>query len=150
MLWIAGGLVGAGLIGYAATSVEVCTDYAYVCENTASMYGYRVWFTGQRTRDWSRRSPLEAHIEAHWPGVVKHRWTSCAGTGKSIFGDSISFGHGSPGGAMFLSRRILEPWVARHSKEDVRALYDFLVKADREASEKRADEIIAEVESYRP
>lgn len=148
-LWIAGGVVGAGLLGYAATSVEVCTDYAYVCENSASMYGYRIWFTGQRTRDWSQPSLLETYMETHWPGVVRHRWTSCAGTGKSIFGGSISFGHGCPGGAMSLRGKTLEPWIARHSKKEVRALYDFLVNADKRASEKRADEILAEVESYR-
>jgi hypothetical protein len=149
-LWIAGGVVGAGLLAFAITGVEVCTDYAYVCENTASMHGYRVWFTGHRTAHWTKTSALEMYMESHWPGVVKHRWTSCAGTGKNILGWSQSFGHGGPGGAMFLSGRILEPWVARHSKEDVRALYDFLVKADKKASEKRADEIIAEVESYQP
>ena len=143
--WLAGGVVFVLLMVVVAPTVVVCVDAVYVCENTASRYGYREWPTGHRTGYWSKTSPLEAYMQAHWPGSVQHRWTQCAGTGKDIYGRSIMFGHGAPGGALHLRGDVMQAWIARHSENEIRALYKFMSKADREASKKRVDEITEEV-----
>jgi hypothetical protein len=139
-------LCGIGLLAY---GVPVATDYAYVCENTGSRYGYRVWWTGARANDWYKPSPLEDFMRAEYPGVVRHRWTSYAGTGKNVVGESISFGHGAPGPAYRLTRLDMATWISRHSRDEVRALYDTLASGNRAAAGSMIDQIEREVDDYR-
>ncbi len=124
-----------GVLGLVMDRVSISTDYGYVCENTGSRYGYRVWWNGARARDWYRVSPLEEFMKAEFPGVLKHRWTSYNGTGKNFYGSSISFGHGAPGAALNLKDETARAWIAHHTKQEVRALYDTLASGDRDAAD---------------
>lgn len=143
-----GGIVLLLFAAYFCTYGEICRDDAYVDENTASFWGERVWLTGQHTGRWYHPSPLESYLEERWPGMVEHRWTQCAGTGKSLFGRSVSFGHGAPGGALHLERPLLQAWIPKHSPDEILALYQSLSKADRPTSEAIVDRVIAEARGW--
>jgi len=78
-------------------SVQVCRDWAFICENTGSQKGYRQWCIGLRSGHWYRESRLEQFVRKEYPSDLANRWTSYAGTGKNIIGRPVLFGHGRPG-----------------------------------------------------
>jgi hypothetical protein len=129
--------------------VQVCRDWAFVCENTGSHKGYRQWCFGAKTGHWHRKSPLDAFVEVQEPEALVHRWTSYSGTGKNAFGRPILFGHGRPGAILKLNHSIQREWIAKNDAMTVRALYDLLVSDDEAAIEQRVaaiwDEILEDV-----
>lgn len=142
VLTITAGLVGLTVLTALSYSVEVATDYAFVCENTASTHGYREWAFGLRSHAWYRESVLESFLRNRTHTPIVHRWTNCAGTGKNIFGSSISFGHGRPGGALLLSYAgVLDTYFEGRRDSEIVDLYRFLCKADKSASEIRCRKI---------
>ena len=119
----------------------VYTDRAFICENTGSRQGWREWCIGMKTGYWYEKSPLEEFIEARAPEALVHRWTSYAGTGKSIIGMVAIQGHGSPGRIMMLRHDILSQWMKANDPAAIRALYDLLVSGDRKQIEERVTQI---------
>jgi hypothetical protein len=85
----------AMLIG--GLSVQVCRDWAFICENTGSQKGYRQWCFGLQSGHWYRESRLEEFMRKEYPSELANRWTSYSGTGKNILGQPTLFGHGRPG-----------------------------------------------------
>jgi len=96
---------------FAVLSLQVCRDWAFVCENTGSQKGYRQWFTGRRTGQWYQESHLEQFMDQAHPGVMQHQWVSYAGTGRNIFGQAILFGHGRPKHTSMLHRAAFDCYV---------------------------------------
>jgi hypothetical protein len=78
-------------------SVQVCRDWAFICENTGSQKGCRQWCIGLRSASWYRESRLEQFMRKEHPSELANRWTSYAGTGKNILGRPVLFDHGRPG-----------------------------------------------------
>jgi hypothetical protein len=142
------GVLVLGVLGLVMYDVRVYTDRAYICENTGSRSGFREWPNGARTRQWYRVSPLEEFMEKEYQGVMRHRWTSFAGTGKNLIGTPRSFGHGAPGAALNLKDAFAEAWIAHHSKQEVRALYDTLASGDRAAADAIVKKVNDEVAAY--
>jgi hypothetical protein len=97
------------LIG--GSSVQVCRDWAFICENTGSRKGYRQWCIGLRSASWYRESHLEQFLRKEHPSELAHRWTSYAGTGKNILGRPVLFGHASPGPILNVPPEFLDRYV---------------------------------------
>ncbi|MBN2291074.1 MAG: hypothetical protein JXM70_01540 [Pirellulales bacterium] len=124
-----------------AFNIEVSRDWAFICENTGSRKGYRQWSFGPKTGHWHEKSPLEEFVAEHKPDALAHRWTSYAGTGKNIFGSSLSFGHGSPGAVLQFEHSLQDWWIERHSEEEVIELYGLFVYENQTAIDKTVTEI---------
>ena len=131
-----------------AFNIQVCRDWAFICENTGSRKGYRQWALGPKTGHWYKKSPLEEFVTAHEPAALIHRWTSYSGTGKNVFGTPVVFGHGRPGAVYRFDHEIQSRWIARNPPEKVRELYDLLVSDDQDAIQKRIMDIWDQVLDY--
>ena len=110
----------------AVLPLQVCRDWAFVCENTGSQKGYRQWFTGHRTGRWYQESHLERFMEQAHPGVLQHQWVSYSGTGKNILGQAILFGHGRPKHISMLDGAALDRYVDRLDDAGKLSLYHTL------------------------
>lgn len=123
-------------------SFRAFTDYAYVCENTASRKGHRQWFLGLRTGAWYYQSPIETFMQQTHPDKLEHRWMSYAGTGKNIFGQSMSFGHGKSPLSQLRFARDFESYIATLSPEMRLELYHTFSTGDYAAVQAAVDEIV--------
>ena len=92
-------------------SVQVCRDRAFICENTGSHKGYREWCIGLQSGHWYRESRLEQFLREEHPSDLANRWTSYAGTGKNILGQSLRFGHERPGPILYVPTEFLDRYV---------------------------------------
>jgi hypothetical protein len=92
--------------------VQVCRDWAFICENTGSQKGYREWNSGRRSGHWYHESRLEQFMRKERPSELVNRWTSYAGTGKDILGQPTLFGHGRPGPILRVPPEFLDRYVA--------------------------------------
>ena len=92
-------------------SVQVYRDWAFICENTGSQKGYRQWCIGLRSASWYRESRLEQFMRKEHPSELANRWTSYAGTGKNILGQSILFGHERPGPILHVPLEFLDRYI---------------------------------------
>jgi hypothetical protein len=134
-------LVGVVIVAVAlavldAMSLEVCRDYAFICENTGSHKGYRQWCFGRQRRQWRRTSCLEEFMQCQHPTELRYRWTSYAGTGKNAFGRSIRFGHGRPGvGSVIMNSTWFDWYVVNLDDAAKLDLYRVLASGDRDAIE---------------
>lgn len=129
----------------AVFGVWICRDWAFVCEHTGSRKGYRQWRLGLKTGHWTMKSPLEAFVEAQEPEALVHRWTSYSGTGKSLFGRSVLFGHEHPGPVFRLDHDIQRAWIEKNDAATVRAFYDLLVSGNEAEIEERVVAIYREI-----
>jgi hypothetical protein len=148
ILLVAGLVIFCLAVTLVLLPVQACRDWAFICENTGSRQGYRQWPFGLKTGHWYKTSPLEEFIRSDDPNALRHRWTSCAGTGKNIFGKAILFGHGRPGAIMRLDHEIQRKWIEKNDAAKVRQFYDLLVSDDEEKLEKRIMDIGEEVLNY--
>ena len=148
ILLVAGLVIFCLAVTLVLLPVQVCRDWAFICENTGSRQGYRQWPFGLKTGHWNKTSPLEDFIQSEAPDALVHRWTSCAGTGKNIFGRAILFGHGRPGAVIRLHNGILRMWIEKNDAATVRQFYDLLVSDDQEKLKKRVMDISEEVLNY--
>ena len=130
-------------------NIQVCRDWAFICENTGSRKGYRQWIFGTKTGHWYKKSPLEEFISLQDPAALAHKWTSYAGTGKNVFGIPVLFGHSSPGAIYRLDHQIQSEWIASNPPEEVKKLYDLLVTGDQPAIDKKVVDILDEVLPHR-
>jgi hypothetical protein len=128
-------------VAWAVCGLQVCRDWAFVCENTVSHKGYRQWPLGIKTGQWYKKSPLETFLKTKAPDTIVHRWTSYAGTGKNMYGRATLFGHASPGAVLQLTPEVLGSYVERHPPEDVRDLYTLLVSDDEQEIARKVDDI---------
>ena len=112
------------------TGVPVCRDWAFICENTGSRKGHREWFFGHCTGHWYKRSALEVFVSERYPSELEHRWTSYAGTGRSILGRGVLAGHGYPGPILQLRIEWLDQHVRHLDDRERRALYDLFRSRD--------------------
>jgi len=140
-------IIGLG-VGLVMFNIQVCRDWAFICENTGSRKGYRHWIFGPETGHWYKQSPLEEFVTRDEPDALVHRWTSYAGTGKNIFGVPILHGHGRPGAMYRFDHEIQSRWIEHNPPEEVRELYDLLVSDDQDVIEKRITDIWEEVLEY--
>jgi hypothetical protein len=136
------------VVGAVLSSVQVCRDWAFVCENTGSRKGHRKWTFGPTTGYWYEKSPLEQFIESQQPDALVHRWTSYSGIGKNAFGRPVLHGHGRPGTILQLNHDILRQWIAKQDPATVLEFYDLLVSDDEAAIKKRITSIWEEVMHY--
>ena len=111
----------------AVLPLQICRDWAFICENTGSHKGYREWSLGFKTGHRYRASPLEEFIQTNEPTGISHRWTSYAGTGRNIFGRPGLRGHGQPGAIIHLKHDILKQWIEKNDAIKVHQLYDVFV-----------------------
>ena len=126
--------------------LQVCRDYAFICENTGSHKGYRQWcFWSRAGTQWHHESRLEQFMQRQHPTELKYRWTSYAGTGKNILGRSIRFGHDRPQvGSIIMNRTWFDTYVDTLDDTAKLDLYRVLASGDRdaiEAEEKKIEEI---------
>jgi len=95
----------------AVLPLQMCRDWAFVCENTGSHQGYRQWFTGHRTGQWYQESHLEQFMDQAHPGVLKHQWVSYRGTGRNLLGRPIRLGLGHPNPVLMARRHAFDFYV---------------------------------------
>lgn len=136
------------VLGAVLSSVQVCRDWAFVCENTGSRKGHRQWTFGPTTGYWYQRSPLEEFMESQQPDALAHRWTSYSGIGKNAFGRPVLHGHGRPGVILRLNHDIQRQWIAKQDPATVLELYDLLVSDDEAAIQRQVADIWEEVMYY--
>jgi hypothetical protein len=118
------------------------TEFAYVCENTGSRKGHREWFFGRKTHVWYYRSPLELFMQQTHPEHLEHRWMSYAGTGKNLFGQSMSYGHGKSPLSQLRYARDLEAYFATLPPERKLELYRVFSTGDRTTVQASVDELV--------
>jgi hypothetical protein len=123
--------------------IQVRTDYAFICENTGSRYGFTKWRHGGQTGNWYQMSPLEDFMKRNHPDRLTHKWTSYAGTGKTLFGRNVSFGHGRPGPILFLDNRSFTEYMAKIPDAEKLRLYETFSSGDRAAASLAVDKIYA-------
>ena len=139
------GLLIAGTIVvalWASTMLIAVTDRAYICENTGSRKGYREWFFGAHTNLWYRKSELERFMEVAHPILLKHRWTSYMGNGRSLIPFLVSRGHGRPGPILFLDSELLDEHVSSLSDIQRLELYQTFSNANKDSIRMKIDSII--------
>ena len=119
----------------------VCTDYAYVCQNTGSSNGHREWFFGRETGAWYERSALETFMRDKHPDKLEHRWVSYSGTGRDILGNAHSWGHGS--GALHAVRHIkgFDTYVNHLADTEKLALHELFSTGDHHTVRTKVDEV---------
>jgi hypothetical protein len=105
---VASVVIAAVIAGF---SVQVCRDWAFICENTGSHKGYRQWCVGLRSGHWYRESRLEQFMRKQHPAELVNRWTSYSGTGKNVLGQPILFGHDRPGPILRVPTEFLDRYV---------------------------------------
>jgi hypothetical protein len=120
-------VAGTAFIG--GCGVQVCRDWAFICENTGSQKGYRQWTMGLQSGHWYRESRLEQFMRKEHPSELANRWTSYAGTGKDMFGRSIRFGHERPGPIIHVPAEFLDRYVSGLDDQAKLDLYRILVSA---------------------
>lgn len=101
------------------------------CDFTGST---KTWISlpfGIRINEHYEKSSLEEFISKKYPSELQHQWISYVGTGKNIFGKSLSFGHGRPNALLTFNRTYLDAFVNGMPDEQVKDLYDTLVRNDR-------------------
>lgn len=114
--------------------LQVCRDWAFVCENTGAQKGYRQWCVGLQSGQWYRESRLEQFMRQQHPSDLAYRWTSYAGTGRNIMGQSCSFRHAFPQvNTIMLSPAWFDRYVDTLDDAGRLALYRQLVSGDRQA-----------------
>ena len=106
------------------------TEKAFVCENSGSRMGYREWFNSARTDAWHEKSAVETFMQTRYPAQFTNRWTSYMGTGHSIYGHRLSYGHGRPGPIKGVKTEVLNAWFKTLPDSDKKAFYDLLVGND--------------------
>ncbi len=124
--------------------LSVCRDWAFICQNTGSRKGYREWFFGAQTGHWYRQSELELFMATRHPTLLRHKWTSYAGTGKNILGIPVLHGHGRPGPIVLLSPDLLDEHVHHLDEATKKALYDAFASADQDRIQKEVDRILVD------
>ena len=116
-----------------AVVLPVRRSMFYICKNTGSRRGYCEWLSGlYRTGQWYRQSHLEAFMRQSYPAEVTNRWSSYSGTGMSIFGKPVLWGHGRPGRILGVSEEILNQYVDNLSPENRLDLYRLFASDDQE------------------
>jgi hypothetical protein len=130
--------------------IQVRTDYAFICENTGSRYGFTKWRYGGQTGKWYQMSPLEDFMKRNHPDRLIHKWTSYAGTGKTLLGRNVSFGHGRPGPILFLDNKVLAEYLGRISDTEKLRLYEMFSSGDRAAVSRAVDTIYATLDGSSP
>ena len=119
-LWLVAGLA----LFLAGSAFTVCRDWTFICENTGSRRGHREWFFGLETGVWYHPSALDEFMWARFPTGIHQRWTSCAGTGRNIFGQTTVCGHGMPGPIIDLNPVLLDEYVRNLDDKGKQNLYD--------------------------
>lgn len=136
----------AVVVSLCVLPLEVCRDYAFICENTGSHRGYRQWRIGLQSGRWYRESRLERFMRQQHPSELTNHWTSYQGTGKNILGQSISFGHARPQvGAVIMHQSFFDPHVDTLDDAGKLSLYRVLASGDPgaiRAEEKKIEEIV--------
>lgn len=132
----------------ALANVQVCREWAFVCEHTGSRKGYTEWMFGFRSGQWYRSSPLEDFIIVNDPNVLSHRWTSSCGTGRNILGMPILYGHGRPGAIADIDNDTLSVWIARNHPTEVWKLYDLFFSGNQDQITEKVASIRQEVLNY--
>ncbi len=117
-------------------SVQVCRDWAFICENTGSRQGYRQWCIGLQSSHWYRESRLEQLMRKEHPSELANRWTSYAGTGKNILGQSVRFGHERPGPILQVPTEFLDRYVDGLNDQAKLDLYHVLASGPPEETER--------------
>ena len=84
-------------------------------------------------------------MEGQEPEAVVHRWASYAGTGKSLFGRSVLFGHERPGPVFRLDHDIQREWIGKNDAATVRAFYNLLVSGNEAEIEERVVAVCREI-----
>jgi len=130
-------LLGTAL--WAATMLIAYTDREYICENTGSRKGFREWFYGAKTNVWYQESELERFLKSDHPEMLRHRWTSYRGTGRSLIPFMKSYGHGQPGLILTPTRDMLDGYVQSLSSEQRIELYKIFCSANAESIQGRVD-----------
>ena len=124
--------------------IQICRDWAYICENTGSRKGHREWTFGPKTGHRYQNSPLEEFLQTNASGQLSHRWTSYAGTGKNVFGRTVLFGHGRPGAILQLRHEVLRQWIDKNDDDEVHQLYDLLVAGNQPEIDAKIESICEE------
>ena len=132
-------LVGMAL--WAATMLITYTDRGYICENTGSRKGYREWFFGAKTNRWYHESELERFVETEYSEMLRHRWTSYRGTGRSLIPVWTSRCHGRPGPILQPTRDMLDSYVQSLSNEQRLELYQVFCSGDSESIQESVEMI---------
>ena len=138
-------IAGALIVALWASHLLIAiTDRAYICENTGSRKGHREWFFGAHTKNWYHQSELERYMEVAHPDLLKHRWTSYAGDGRSLIPGLKSSGHGRPGPILLLPSDQFDEYVSSLSTAQRLELYEILSTGSKEAVEGRINSIFEE------
>jgi len=126
---VAGAMVAVLAFLLVLTAFPICSDWAFICENTGSRKGYREWFLGLQTNKWYEESKLEDFVKKEYPNEFQHRWTSYQGTGRNIFGIAIVRRHGRPG-PILMPIDWLNGYVDHLDPDQKKGLYDVFKSDD--------------------
>jgi hypothetical protein len=124
-----------------ASSVQVCRDWAFICENTGSHKGYRQWCIGLQSGHWYRESQLEQFMRKEHSSELANRWTSYSGTGKNILGQVVLFGHARPGPILEVPQPIFNRYVDGLDDQAKLDLYHVLASGTREEVKAEIDKV---------
>jgi hypothetical protein len=135
-------LIAVVILAFLASTMCIAyTDRAFICENTGSKHGYREWFFGVHTREWTQTSELDRFIQAKHSDQLSHRWTSYRGDGHSLLNVMRSYGHGQPGPILMLWPGMLDKHVTQLTDPEKLALYHLFSSADEKAIHSEVEKI---------
>jgi hypothetical protein len=152
-VWVVIGLVAA-ITFVGILPLQVCRDWAFICENTGSHKGYRQWSVGWRTGEWYRESHLEQFMRQQHATELKYHWTSYAGTGRNLFGRAVLFGHAYPRvGTTIMHLGFFDSYVDTLDDTGKLELYRVLVSGDPnavKAEEKKIEAALFQIAESKP
>jgi len=136
------GFVVLAIGGLVLSAFEVYEDCAYICKNTGSRKGYRQWFFGAETGRWYHESELEEFMRANYSTQLQEDWVSYMGTGKNVFGVSMSFGHERPGPIMHADSERLDTYVRSLDDAGKKSLYELFSSGDESRIRSEVEKIL--------
>ena len=121
------------LIAIAAISpLEVCTDRAFLCQNTGSTRGYCQWCIGVQSGRWYRESHLERFLRREYPSTLVNRWISCENIGRNLLGQPFVCRDSFPGPILQIQGGVFDRYVDSLDAQARLDLYHVLASGARD------------------
>lgn len=124
----------------------VSYDVGYHCEFTGSKKSWTEWPFRVRSGYTYKISPLEKFLSERAPEHLEHKWVKYQGTGRTISGKPVFFGHGRPNALLTFPDSHLQAFVEQSPEELVLDLYEILRRNDRDEISQRIHQLYDESE----
>jgi hypothetical protein len=115
------------------------TENGWICQNSVSTKGHRVWLWGSQSNSWSLESSLQKTVSAEYPYHFENRWCQYMSTSYNILGKQVKTRPGQPGPVIYFVGRIwqLDEYVAPLNKAQCKELYDLFASGNQKAIKTR-------------